>query len=150
MAEFILKHGPRSELPSSLAEGDHYIVTSDGGNPVSPPELYVGPDGGGTPEPLSRGKMFRGIIEWDESSGQGSIVDEYINQIDGFSISFASGGRITFEDSTGLVKSNTFANGSIMDLSGGSLTFEANGLLLVEWSDYSSNDWRASLEVVKY
>jgi len=49
MAEFILKHGPRSELPSSLPEGDHFIVTSDGGNPVSPPELYIGPDGGGTP-----------------------------------------------------------------------------------------------------
>lgn len=55
MAEFRLKHGDLSDLPSSLPEGDHYIVTKDGINPISPPELYIGPEGGGNPELVGAG-----------------------------------------------------------------------------------------------
>lgn len=55
MPGFRLKHGDRSDLPASLPEGDHFIVTSEnsGADVVSPPELYVGPDGGGTPVLMS-------------------------------------------------------------------------------------------------
>lgn len=46
----LMQYGTRSELPGTLPEGVHFLVTSDGTNAVSPPELYVGPDGGGSPE----------------------------------------------------------------------------------------------------
>jgi hypothetical protein len=55
MAEFRLKHGDRTDLPSSLSEGDHFIVTTEnnGADVVSPPELYIGPNGGGNPVEVS-------------------------------------------------------------------------------------------------
>jgi hypothetical protein len=45
MAKFQLQRGTLSDLPSNLDEGDHYLAIDQ-----SPPELYVGPQGSGTPE----------------------------------------------------------------------------------------------------
>ena len=48
MGKFKLKRGDLSDLPSSLEEGDHYLAIDQ-----TPPILYVGPSGGGTPQPIS-------------------------------------------------------------------------------------------------
>lgn len=47
MPAFQLKRGPFTELPSSLPEGDHYLVT----DPQDGPNIFfTGPSGGGRPQ----------------------------------------------------------------------------------------------------
>jgi hypothetical protein len=47
MNKFQLKRGTLANLPSSLDEGDHYLAIDQ-----DPPQLYVGPQGGGSPESI--------------------------------------------------------------------------------------------------
>jgi len=47
MSAFKLQRGDLSDLPSSLEEGDHYVAIDQ-----NPPEIYIGPSSGGTPEQI--------------------------------------------------------------------------------------------------
>jgi hypothetical protein len=53
MSKFQLKRGDLNDLPSSLDEGDHYLALTDNGSNLPKPILFVGPNGGGTPEPTN-------------------------------------------------------------------------------------------------
>lgn len=49
-----LETGDLSDLPNSLDEGDHYLaVTKNSGDEINFPILFVGPNGGGTPQALN-------------------------------------------------------------------------------------------------
>lgn len=107
MSEFRLKHGARTDLPSSLPEGDHFLVTSDGTNAVSPPEFFTGPEGGGTPEQVSP--------PYNESSVSitGGTI-EGVNLIDSVIKDFDSAG---VSDDTAI--SNTILDGLIVVIARG-------------------------------
>ncbi len=68
MAKFQLKRGPLSELPSTLDEGDHYLAIDQ-----TPPQLYVGPQGGESPEILSGGVEERLISSNAVTVGVGEV-----------------------------------------------------------------------------
>jgi hypothetical protein len=102
MSKFQLKRGTRENLPSSLDEGDHYVVINDGGN-TTHPQLYVGPEGGGTPEPAKGYEEAVVLLEGDGTSSSPTNVTVIQNELGvDITVTRQSSGRYDIEFSSNL------------------------------------------------
>lgn len=83
MAEFRLKHGDLTDLPSSLPEGDHFVATRDkNNNPLYPPEVYMGPKDGGSPQLLDKGGATVNAANYvNQTNNGGEAIQAAINDL---------------------------------------------------------------------
>lgn len=68
-----LKGGPEADLPSSLEGRDHYLVSDQ-----DPAQLWVGPEGGGSPVRVGGRGAYRGFLgkaTWTGGDGSGLLFD---------------------------------------------------------------------------
>lgn len=138
-----LKGGHRDDLPSSLDERDHYLVVEDGNGAVDPPELYVGPQGGGIPVVASpyEGKRYIAYI-----NEQTNVI--HIDDYGDISVTDVDPATIKVESSGSDFGDNTSINLTKSKTTDPTLNIQSDGSLNIGVSNV--NAFKIFLEVIKY